>query len=44
VSTQTIFFFAVGVFLLMMIGVVLTAREYARLDADSNHKARVERR
>jgi hypothetical protein len=34
VSTQTIFFFAMAVFGLMMIGILLTAREFRKLTED----------
>jgi len=33
-STGTIFFFAIGVFALMVIGILLTAREFNRLTED----------
>jgi hypothetical protein len=37
-STQTIFFFAMGVFALMLIGIMLTAREFRRLTEDPSLK------
>jgi ABC-type long-subunit fatty acid transport system fused permease/ATPase subunit len=34
-STGTIFYFAIGVFTLMVIGIVLTGREFRKLNRES---------
>ncbi len=34
-NTQTIFYFAIGVFTLMVIGIVLTGREFRKLMEES---------
>jgi hypothetical protein len=43
-STPTIFYFAIGVFTLMMIGIVLTALEFRKLSAKSAARKRAEGR
>jgi hypothetical protein len=34
-TTQTIFYFAIGVFTLMVIGILLTAREFRKMTSES---------
>jgi len=44
-TTGTIFYFAVGVFSLMVIGIVLTALEFRRMQREStNTKSQVSRK
>lgn len=39
-STQTLFFFAVGVFALMITGIVLTGVEFKKMSRNSRQKER----
>lgn len=41
-STPTIFYFAIGVFSLMMIGIILTALEFRKAEAESVAHKRTE--
>lgn len=41
-STPTIFYFAIGVFSLMMIGIILTALEFRKAEAESVARKRAD--